>query len=77
MSQNIDRAKQAAENIEKYENQLVNDYMSKDLYLTKNKSRTKISFNDLTLDENLNYIKYSLKSSDDAFKLFDITKQKF
>lgn len=31
----------------------------------------------MSLDENLSYIKYDLKSSHEAFKMFDITKDKF
>jgi 3-oxoacyl-[acyl-carrier-protein] synthase III len=31
----------------------------------------------LTLPENLNYIKYNLKNSDEAFELFKITSLKF
>ena len=48
-----------------------------DLYRSKGLSHSKISFNDLTLQENLNYIKYDLKNTHEAFKLFDITKEKF
>ena len=47
-----------------------------DLYRAKGKSKNKISFNDLTLHENLNYIKFNLKNSDEAFKMFEITKDK-
>jgi hypothetical protein len=38
-----------------------------DVYRAKGKSKNKISFADLTLHENLNYIKYTLKDSDEAF----------
>ena len=31
----------------------------------------------MTLNENLNYIKHNLKNSHEAFKLFEITKEKF
>ena len=48
-----------------------------DLYRSKGLSKSKISFNDLTLQENLNYIKYDLKNTHEAFSLFDITKDKF
>lgn len=60
-----------------YEAAVVDKYNALDLYRSKQKSKSKISFNDLTLEENLNYIKYSLKTSDEAFKLFEITKEKF
>ena len=51
--------------------------MSLDLYRAKGKTKSKISFNDMTLEENLNYIKYTLKDSDEAFKLFEITRDTF
>lgn len=40
------------------------------MYRAKNKKT--ISFTDLTLQENLNYIKYTLKDSKEAFQMFDI-----
>ena len=36
-----------------------------------------ISFKDLSLHENLNYIKFTLKDSKEAFHMFDITKDAF
>lgn len=41
-----------------------------DVYRAKDISRNKISFADLTIQENLNYIKYTLKNSEEAFELF-------
>ena len=47
------------------------------MYRAKGKDQSRISFNDLTLPENLNYIKYTLRNSDEAIKLFEITQAKF
>ena len=44
----------------------------KDLFKLKGKSRGQISFNDLTLEENLCYIKYDLANTHEAFKVFKI-----
>ena len=77
VAREIDRAKMTAMEIERYEQKVVKEYHAMDLYRKKNKSWKQISFNDLTLEENLNYIKYSLKSSHEAFSMFDITKDRF
>jgi len=77
VAQKLDAAKQAALNVERYEAGIVEKYLATDLYRSKDKSRTQISFNDLSLSENLNYIKFNLKSSHEAFSIYDITKQKF
>jgi hypothetical protein len=66
-----------AADIELYEKKIVDEFHKLDIYRTKGKSKTKISFNDLTLHENLNYIKFTLKDTQEAFSLFDITKTKF
>lgn len=71
------RAMQAATNIQQYETEIVNKYEQMDLYRAVGKNYKQISFNDLTLAQNLNYIKYNLKNSHEAFKLYDITKDKF
>jgi hypothetical protein len=47
------------------------------VYRAKGKDRSRISFNDLTMPENLNYIKYNLQNSEDAFKMFEITQTKY
>jgi len=47
------------------------------MYLAKGKSQKAISFNDLSLEENLTYIKFNLKDVQEAFYMFDITKHKF
>ena len=47
------------------------------MYRAKGKDRSRISFNDLTMPENLNYIKYNLQNSEDAFKMFEITQTKY
>ena len=72
-----DQAKQAASYIQQYESKIVDQHSKLDIYKSKGLSYSKISFNDLTLLENLNYIKFNLKNTEEAFKLFDITKQKF
>lgn len=66
-----------AADIAKYEKHIVDQYHQLDLYRTKGKKRAKISFNDLTLQENLNYIKFNLKNSNDAFELYNITQAKY
>jgi hypothetical protein len=41
----------------------------------KGKSRTQISFKDLTLSEQLNYVKWNLKDTREALTMFDIVKE--
>lgn len=77
ISRQFDLAKNKAADIEAYEAKVVEKYNGLDLYRMKGISHRKISFNDLTLEENLSYIKYDLKNTHEAFKLFDITKEKF
>lgn len=60
-----------------YEQKVVEQHHKLDLYRAKGKARSKISFNDLTLVENLNYIKHNLKNSEEAFEMFKITQDKF
>lgn len=72
-----DDARDRAAMIEGYEKQIVDKYNAMDLYRSKNKSQSKISFNDLSLEENLNFVKYNLKNTHEAFKLFLITQEKF
>ena len=60
-----------------YEQKIIDQYHKLDVYRAKGKERAKISFTDLTLQENLNYIKYSLKNSEEAFKMFEITQRKY
>jgi hypothetical protein len=52
--------KDLAADIESYETEVVKYGNMLDLYKRKDKSKNKISFNDLTLHENLNYVKYTL-----------------
>jgi len=47
------------------------------MYLAKGKSMSAISFNDLTIEENLTYVKFNLKDVQEAFDMFEITKNKF
>ena len=53
------------------------DHLALDIYRAKGKTRSKISFNDLSVQENLNYIKYTLKDSQEAFDLFKVTRDTF
>ena len=53
-----------ASDIQKYEQKVVNEHYNLDIYRAKGKSKGKISFKDLTLNENLNYVKYSLQNSE-------------
>ncbi len=53
-----------AADVAMYEKKIVDQYHKLDVYRAKGKERSKISFNDLTLVENLNYIKHNLKNSD-------------
>jgi hypothetical protein len=73
VSQKIDEAREAAVNIKVFEDKVVDHYLGLDLYRSKNLNYKKISFNDLTLEQNVNYIKYNIKNSDDAIKMFKIT----
>jgi len=77
LSKKYDEARELACEMETYEDNIVRKYYDQDLYLSKGKTRSKITFNDLTLEENLNYVKYTLKNSNDAFEIFDQTKEKF
>lgn len=77
VARQYDKAKQAALDIETYEQVIIEKYLSKDIYRQKNLSYKEISFNDFTLSENVNYIKYNLKHSHDAFAFFQITQEKF
>jgi len=56
-----------AAEIEKYEKQVIEQYHKLDVYRAKGKEKNKISFNDLSLQENLNYIKFNLKNTEEAF----------
>lgn len=55
-----------------YETEVVQDHYSLDLYRTKGKTRSKISFNDLTLHEQLNYVRWNLKDTREGFQMFEI-----
>ena len=63
--------------VKDFENDVYADHLALDLYRSKGKSKNKISFKDLSLQENLNYIKYTLKNTDEAFDLFKITQYSF
>lgn len=63
LAQSYDSEKQMAAEVALYERKIVDEYHNLDLYRAKGKSRGKISFKDLSLSENLNYIKHNLKDS--------------
>jgi hypothetical protein len=71
------RASDLATAINDYETTVVEKYHAKDIFRVKGKSGKQISFIDLTLEENLSYVKYNLKDVQEAFSLFEITKAKF
>ena len=56
---------------------MVQKYHERDLYRTVGLSKNKISFKDLTPQQNLNYVKFNLKNSIEAFQYFEIIKEKF
>ena len=66
MTEAYDNERQLAGEVAGYEKRIVEQYHRLDVYRAKGKDRRRISFNDLTLPENLNYIKYSLKNSEEA-----------
>ena len=49
VSNKYEEAKLIAASVEQYEKQVVSEHLNLDLYRRKNKSRSNISFNDLTL----------------------------
>ena len=63
ITSSYERAQKLSNSMKDYESELVKEHLQLDIYRAKGKSRNKISFNDLTLHENLNYIKYTLKDS--------------
>lgn len=54
--------------INQYELEVYNEFKKLDLYAKYNKGQVK--FGDLTLDENLNYIKFNITNSSDLFKMY-------
>ena len=54
---------------------LVQEHLQLDLYRAKDKSRGQISFKDLTLHEQLQYVKWSLKDTREALQMFEIVKE--
>jgi hypothetical protein len=54
--------------INQYELEVYNEFKKLDLYSKYNKGQVK--FGDLTLDENLNYIKFNITNSSDLFKMY-------
>jgi hypothetical protein len=77
LSESYDKEKQMAAEVANYERKVIDEYHKLDLYRAKDKPRAKITFNDLTLTENLNYIKHNLKDSNEAMELFQTTRKKF
>ena len=60
--------------IQQYELDVYNEYKNSDLYQKYNKGIVK--FGDLSLQENLNYIKFNIINSKEIFKLFNEVKHK-
>eukprot|EP00347_Sterkiella_histriomuscorum_P004264 403361113 len=77
LASEFDHLKNVAAQIEQYEEKVIEEYKNLDVYRAKNKSFRQINFNDLTLQENLNYIKFNLKNSAEAFQMFEQVKDKF
>ena len=73
----VSRSYQEASNlssaIKDYESDVLSDHLNLDIYRAVGKSKANISFKDLPLEQNLNYIKYSLKDTSEAFDMFKIT----
>lgn len=63
ISANYQRAQKLSNAVKDYEAELVQDHLGLDIYRAKGKTRNQISFKDLSVHENLNYIKYTLKNS--------------
>ena len=72
ISASYQQAQKLSNAVKDYEGEIVNEYHQLDIYRAKGKAKNKISFNDLSVQENLNYIKFTLKDSDEAFKLFEV-----
>lgn len=64
ISESFDSEQRLAADVASYEKQIIDKYHNLDVYRAKGKHRSKISFNDLSLSENLNYIKHNLKNTD-------------
>lgn len=68
--------KELEKKIEEYEQEQLEEYHALDLHRSKiglyGKNQP-LSFNDLTLEENLNYVKHDIKNSRDAFRLYEVT----
>ncbi|CDW74365.1 UNKNOWN [Stylonychia lemnae] len=77
LANEFDHIKNVANQVEQYEQKVVDEYKHIDVYRAKGKSYNKINFNDLTVHENLNYIKFNLKTSTEAFQLFEQIKEKY
>ena len=77
ISAGYQKAQKLSSAVKDYEAELVKEHLNLDIYRAKGKSRSTISFKDLTLHENLNYIKFTLKDSKEAFNMFNITKDAF
>ncbi len=76
IANHFDRVKELAAEVENYENKIVEQHRYLDINRAKGKNYVQISFNDLTVQENLNYIKFNLKTSNQAFEMFEIIKDK-
>ena len=77
LAQSYEDEQRLAAQVAQYEKEIIDKYHKLDLYRAKGKPRAKISFNDMTLVENLSYIKHNLQTSEQAFELFKITQVKY
>lgn len=73
ISAGYQKAQRLSNAVKDYEVELVHEHLGLDIYRAKGKTRNNISFKDLSLHENLNYIKFTLKDSKEAFNMFSIT----
>ena len=66
-SKRYQEAEYLATAVQDYETSVIQHHRNKDLYYQKSKKFNQISFKDLNLQEQLNYIKYTIKDTREAF----------
>ena len=72
LDRNLNERLNLASAVADYEQEVVQDHLALDLYRSKGKKYAQISFNDLSVMEQLNYVKYNLKDTKEALQMFDI-----
>ena len=77
VSKNYEEASKLSSAIKDYEHEVLADHLNLDIYRAIGKDKNKISFKDLTLQQNLNYIKYTMKDTNEAYEFFKITQDNF